>query len=130
MRITAPTSLDRQRQEYLAVGIAAVVLSLVAVVVIATNAPWQIRFPVVLVAGLFGPGVPALRASCTFSLGECVVYGVGADVALEMLLGLVLVMVHSWIPVQAFVALLIVSSTTGAKLIVDARFWDNSRSEL
>ena len=119
------TSPGRQRQECLAVGLAAVVLSLGAVAAIAANAPWQIRFPLVVVAGLFGPAVPVLRAISTLSFGECIVYGLGAGIALQMLLGLGLVLIHIWTPVQVFVGLLVISFAIGAKLIVEASMWGN-----
>ncbi|HEV2373512.1 MAG TPA: hypothetical protein VGS19_15225 [Streptosporangiaceae bacterium] len=91
-------------------------LSVAAIGVVAVAAPWQLRFPVVAAAALFGPGIPLLRARRDLSLAECLVYGAGLDVGLQMLVGLALVMAHTWVPVAATVTLFAASLAIGVKL--------------
>jgi len=75
----------------------------------------------VAAAAVFGPAIPALRLRPELSLGECLVYGMGADVALQMLVGLVLVLSHVWAPVAVSLGLLVVTFAVGLKLLWDAR---------
>src|SRR5262245_29767176 len=87
------------RAQRLAIGALAVALSAASIALVAASAPWQIRFPVVAAAAVFGPAIPALRLRPELTLGQCLVYGMGADVALQMLVGLALVLWHIWAPV-------------------------------
>ena len=103
------------------IGIVAVVLSVTSITLVATSAPWQIRFPVLVAAALYGPAIPLLRLRHELSLEECLVYGLGVNVALQMLAGLVLVMWHIWAPVAASVALLAVSLEAGLMLLYGRR---------
>jgi hypothetical protein len=109
------------RVQRLAIGALAVVLSVVSIALIVVSAPWQIRFTFVAAAAVFGPAIPALRLRPELSLTECVVYGIGADVALQMLVGLALVLWHVWVPVAASLGLLIITLAVGLKLLFDAR---------
>jgi len=109
------------RAQRLAIGALAVALSIASVALVAASAPWQIRFPFVAAAAVFGPAIPALRLRPELSLGECLVYGMGADVALQMLVGLVLVLSHVWAPVAVSLGLLVVTFAVGLKLLWDAR---------
>ena len=109
------------RAERLAIGALAVALSAASITLIAASAPWQIRFPFVAVAALFGPAIPALRLRPELSLGQCLVYGMGADVALQMLVGLALVLWHVWAPVAVSLGLLVITLAVGLKLLFDAR---------
>jgi hypothetical protein len=113
-----PADLQRQR---LVIGVLAVVLSALSITLVAWSAPWQIRFPVVAAAAVYGPAIPALRLRRELSLAECLVYGIGADVALQMLAGLAMVMWHIWAPAAASLVLLAVSATAGLKLLSDTR---------
>jgi hypothetical protein len=109
------------RAQRLAIGTLAVALSVASIALIAASAPWQVRFPFVAAAALFGPAIPALRLRQELSLGECLVYGMGADVALQMLVGLALVLGHVWVPVAASLGLLAITLAVGLKLLFDAR---------
>jgi hypothetical protein len=119
MITSSPAVSDQQRQR-LGLGLAAVVLPLASVLVIGVSAPWQVRFPVVAVTALFGPMMPALRLHVRLSLEQCLVYGLGANVALEMVLGLALVLFHGWIPTAAFLCVLVITFAIGARLVYDA----------
>src|SRR5215472_12622182 len=106
------------RAQRLAIGALAVALSVASIALIAASAPWQIRFPFVAAAALFGPAIPALRLRPELSLGQCLVYGVGADVALQMLAGLTLVLSHVWVPAAVSLGLLVITLAVGLKLLV------------
>jgi hypothetical protein len=109
------------RAQRLAIGALGVALSIASIALIATSATWQIRFPFVAAAALFGPAIPALRLRPELSLGQCLVFGVGADVALQMLAGLALVLWHVWAPAAASLGLLVITLAVGLKLLFDAR---------
>jgi hypothetical protein len=109
------------RMHCLVIGVLAVELSAISIVSVVLSAPWQIRFPIVAVTMLFGPAIPALRLRPELSLQECVVYGIGVDAALQMLVGLALVMWHIWIPVAASLGLFVISLAVGLKLLFKAR---------
>ena len=109
------------RAQRLAIGALAVALSVASIALVAASAPWQVRFPVVAAAAVFGPAIPALRLRPELSLGQCLVYGMGADVALQMLLGLALVLWHIWAPVAVSLGLLAITLAVGLKLLFDAR---------
>lgn len=123
-QIAQPEGQGRQyslRAQRLAIGAVAVVLSVTSIGLIAGSAPWQIRLPFVAAAALFGPAIPALRLRPELRLEQCLVYGIGADVALQMLTGLALVLFHVWVPVAASLVLLTISLAAGLKLLFDAR---------
>ena len=107
-----------RRLECQIIGATAALLALGGILVIVLSAPWEVRFPVVAAASLFGPAIPALRLFSSRNLMECIVYGVGADVALLMLVSLGLVMARSWYPPIAIMILLLASLAAGARLIV------------
>jgi hypothetical protein len=100
------------------IGGAAVVLALGGILAVGTTAAWEVRFPLITLASLVGPAIPALRLFSDFTLLECVVYGVGVDVALLMLISLGLVTVHAWVPAVAVVVLLLTSLAAGARLLM------------
>jgi serine/threonine protein kinase len=79
----------------------------------------------VAAAALFGPAIPALRLRPELSLGQCLVYGMGADVALQMLAGLALVLWHFWAPPAVSLGLLVITLAVGLKLLFDARTYDD-----
>jgi hypothetical protein len=105
------------RTHCLVIGLLAVGLSLISVISVVLSAPWQVRFPIVAATALFGPAIPALRLRPELRLQECLVYGIGVDVALQMLVGLALVMWHIWIPVAASLGLFVISLAVGLKLL-------------
>ena len=105
------------RMHCLVIGLLAVGLSLISITAVLLSAPWQIRFPIVAATALLGPAIPALRLRPELSLQECLVYGIGVDVALQMLVGLALVMWHIWIPVAASLGLFVISLAVGLKLL-------------
>jgi hypothetical protein len=109
------------RMHCLVIGVLAVGLSVITIASVMLSTPWQIRFPIVAVTALFGPAIPALRLRPELSLQECLVYGIGVDVALQMLVGLALVMWHIWIPVAASLGLFVISLAVGLKLLFTAR---------
>jgi hypothetical protein len=117
---------DNDRIQRLVIGVLAVGLSVISMAVVALSAPWPLRFPVVAAAALFGPAIPALRLRPELSLEECLVYGIGVDLALQMLVGLALVMWHSWVPVAASLGLFAVSLAVGVKLLVSIKGGENA----
>jgi hypothetical protein len=96
----------------------AALLALGGILVIGLSVPYEFRFPIVAAASIFGPAIPALRLFTGRSLMECIVYGVGADVALLMLVSLVLVMTRAWFPSLAVIILLVISLAAGARLMI------------
>lgn len=118
---TVPVSRATAAPGSRAIGLTAVVLPAAAIALISFAAPWQVRFPVLAIAVVFGPGIPLLRLNSRFTALECLVYGVGLSVALQMLVGLLLVLAHSWIPTAAVIGLLALSVLAGVKLIWDTR---------
>jgi hypothetical protein len=118
---TVPVSRAAAAPGSRAIGLTAVVLSAATIALISLAAPWQLRFPVLAIAVVFGPGIPLLRLNSHLSPFECLVYGVGLSVALQMLVGLLLVQAHTWVPTAAVIGLLAVSALAGVKLIWDAR---------
>jgi uncharacterized membrane protein len=110
----------RLRMDRLVIGMLAVGLSVISIAATVLSTPWQIRFPIVAVTALFGPAIPALRLRPELSLQECLVYGIGVNVALQMLVGLALVMWHIWIPVTASLGLFVISLVVGLKLLFTA----------
>lgn len=118
---TVPVSRATGAQGSRVIGLTAVVLSAAAIALIVFAAPWQIRFPVLAIAVIFGPGIPLLRLNSHLGVLECLVYGVGLSVALQMLVGLLLVLAHSWVPTAAVIGLLALSALAGVKLTWDTR---------
>lgn len=116
MRNRAPQ--NNRILEYQLIGATAALLAIGGIVVIGLSAPWEIRFPVVAAASLFGPAIPALRLFTSRTLMECLVYGVAADVALIMLVSLSLVMARSWYPSISIMILLLASLAAGARLMM------------
>jgi hypothetical protein len=108
------------RMDCLVIGMLAVGLSVISIASAVFSTPWQIRFPIVAVTVLFGPAIPALRLRPELSLQECLVYGIGVDVALQMLVGLALVIWNIWIPVAASLGLFVISLAVGLKLLFTA----------
>jgi hypothetical protein len=113
-----PANLRLQR---LVIGSIAAVLSVLAIVLVATPVPWQLRLPVAAAAAVGGPAIPLLRLRPELSLEQCLVYGLGIDVAIQMLVSLGLVMWHVWAPSAASTGLFSVSLLAAIKLLFDAR---------
>jgi hypothetical protein len=122
--VSVPADADPVTAGGRAVGMAAITLSVITIALISFAAPWQIRFPVLIIAVLFGPGIPLLRLNSHLSIGECVVYGIGTNVSLQMLVGLLLVLAHTWAPAAATIGLLVVSGLAGIRLVMNARTGD------
>src|SRR5713101_809276 len=83
-------------------GISSVVLAMAAALCVALPVPWQARFGVVVIAGLLGPAAPGLRFLIRMDALPSLVIGAGVDVALLMVLGQSMLLVHLWLPVAAF----------------------------
>ncbi len=109
------------RMQQLVIGVVSVALPVISITLMAVSAPWEIRFPAVAAAAVCGPAIPILRTRPDFSLEQCLVYGMGVDVALQMLVGLGLVMSHAWVPVAASMVLFTLSAAAGLKLLSDTR---------
>lgn len=109
------------RAQRLAIGALAVALSVASITLVAASAPWQIRFPFVAAAAVFGPAIPVLRLRPELSLSQCLVYGMGVDVALQMLVGLALVLWHVWAPAAVSLGLFVITLAIGLKLLFGAR---------
>jgi hypothetical protein len=118
---TVPASHATAAPGSRAIGLTAIALSAITILLIVLAAPWQVTFPVLAIAVIFGPGVPLLRLNSHFSAGECLVYGIALSISLQMLVGLLLVMAHTWVPTAAVIGLLAVSALTGVKLILGTR---------
>ena len=103
------------------IGISAVALAAAAALCIVLPVPWQIRFAVVVAAGLLGPAVPGLRLLIHIDVRASLVIGVGVDVALLMVLGQTMLLAHAWIPVFAFLVLLAATCAAGVGLLVRDR---------
>ena len=110
-----------RRLEGQIVAATAAFLALAGILVIGLSAPWEVRFPIVAAASLFGPAIPALRLFSGRTLMECVVYGVGVDVGLLMLVSLGLVMTASWYPAAAIIVILLISLAAAARLMMVSR---------
>jgi hypothetical protein len=119
---------SNHRIQYVLIGVLAVGLSLISIASIVLSTPWQIRFPIVAATALFGPAIPALRLRPELSLEDCLVYGIGVDVALQMLVGLALVMWHIWLPVAASLGLFVISLGVGLKLLLAARLMEGEEN--
>jgi hypothetical protein len=102
-------------------GISAVTVVVLAIACIALPVPWQMRFAVVAVAGLFGPGAPTLRYLIRMELGLSLVIGMGVNIALLMMFGQVMLIVHLWQPMAAYALLLAATFAAGVGLLVRAR---------
>ena len=92
-----------------AFGYAGLGLAVLAAVAIVAGLPWQIRLPIVVIAVLFGPGIPLMLALTPLPAAKSVVAGVGLDVSLVLLAGEAMVLVHVWQP-DFMVGLLLVAS--------------------
>jgi hypothetical protein len=113
-----PASLHAQR---CLIGVLAIGLAIGSIALVALSAPWQIRFPIVAACALFNPAVSALRLRRELTFVECLVYGIGLNVSLQMLVGLALVMWHVWMPIVGALGLFVVAIATGFKLLFSAR---------
>lgn len=113
-----PGNLHDQRR---AIGVIAIGLAIASIALVAFSAPWQIRFPIVAACAVFNPAVAALRLRRELAFVECLVYGIGLDIALQMLVGLALVMWHAWMPIVGALGFFVVAIGAGLKLLFDAR---------
>lgn len=96
-----------------AVGLAGIFLALLALASIWLGLPWSLRYSALVAAIAYGPAIPLLRACTPLSLLECLVYGIGTNVALAMLVSLGMVMAHLWAPLAASVFVLALSLIAG-----------------
>jgi hypothetical protein len=99
-----------------ALGVAGLVLPIVAALAFAL--PWQVRFPVVVVGLLFGPGVPLMLLLSRLPIGQSVVVGLGLDVALILLTGEAMVLAQIWRPTYMIGALLVLSAIASVRLLM------------
>lgn len=98
------------------VGLGLAVLGAYSVV---AGLPWPIRFPLVVVAVLYGPGVPLVLWLSRLPAMKSVVAGIGLDVSLLLLAGELMVMVRVWQPDYAVTALLVLSAIVSAWLLTE-----------
>jgi hypothetical protein len=108
---------SRAHAESRALGWAVLGLSGASLACIGLGLPWQIRFPIVMLALLLGPGVPLLLLRSQLSAPMSVVAGLGVDVALLMLVAEGMVLTHTWRPSFAVSALLMLSAVVSARLL-------------
>lgn len=92
-------------------------LAFLAALAIVAGLPWQIRFPLVVIAVLFGPGVPLMLGLSQWETVKNVVAGVGLDVALVLLAGEAMVLVHVWQPDYMVGILLVLSAIASVFLL-------------
>jgi hypothetical protein len=93
-------------------------LGLPVIAAIAFALPWQIRFPVVVIAVLFGPGVPVMLLLSRLPASQSVVAGIGLDVALILVTGEAMVLANIWQPAYMIGALLALSAIASARLLM------------
>lgn len=108
-----PTGSSARR----AFGYAGLGLAALAAVAIVGGLPWQIRFPLVVTAVLFGPGVPLMVALSQLPAVKSVVLGIGLDMSLLLLAGEGMVLMHVWQPDYAVGVLLICSVIASVRLL-------------
>lgn len=92
-------------------------LAILAVVAIVAGLPWQIRLPLVVIAVLFGPGVPLMLALTQLPAAKSVAAGIGLDVSLLLITGEVMVLVRVWQP-DYMVGILLVASAIVSVLVL------------
>lgn len=109
-----PAGNETQR----AVGYVGLGLAFLAAFAIVAGLPWQIRFPLVVIAVLFGPGVPLMLGLSHWEIVRNVVAGVGLDVALILLAGEAMVLVHVWQPDYMVGILLALSAIASVFLLM------------
>jgi hypothetical protein len=97
------------------IGVIAMALAVIGIVCL-LPLPWQVRFPLLAAAALYGPGVPVLRLWTDVETPLAVVVGVGVDVALLMVLGEFMVLIHLWVPAVALALMMVASFVAGAAL--------------
>lgn len=96
-------------------------LAIAAAIAIIASLPWQIRLPLVVLAVLFGPGVPLMLALTRLPAAKSVAAGVGLDVSLVLLAGEVMVLVHVWQPDYMVGILLLASAIASVRLLTRSR---------
>ena len=101
-----------------AFGYAGLGLAVLAAVAIVAGLPWQIRLPLVVIAVLFGPGVPLMLALTRLPAAKSVVAGVGLDVGLLVLAGEAMVLVHVWQPDLMVGILLLASAIASVSVLI------------
>lgn len=72
--------------------------SLAGIIAIVTGAPWQLRFPLLALGILYGPGVPVMVRRSGLSTGQGLVAGVGLSLALLLVAAQAMLMLHAWSP--------------------------------
>jgi hypothetical protein len=96
-------------------------LAIAAAIAIIAGLPWQIRLPLVVLAVLFGPGVPLMLALTRLPAAKSVAAGVGLDVSLVLLAGEVMVLVHVWQPDYMVGILLLASAIASVRVLTRSR---------
>ena len=99
-------------------ALASVGLVLPVAAALAFALPWQVRFPVVVAAILFGPGVPLMLLWSRLPAGQSVAAGIGLDVALILLAGEAMVLAQIWRPAYMIGVLLVLSAVVSARLLM------------
>jgi hypothetical protein len=115
--VSRPASSGARRASgYVGLG-----LAVLAAVAIVAGLPWQVRFPLVVIAVLFGPGIPLMLALTPLPAVKSVVAGVGLDVSLVLLAGEAMVLAHIWQPDVMVGVLLVASAIASAGVLVRYR---------
>lgn len=102
-----------------ALGYVGLSLTVLAADTIVAGLPWQIRFPLVVIAVLYGPGVPLMIWLSQLPAIKSVTAGIGLDVSLLLLAGELMVMAHVWQPDYVVSALLASSAVVSAFLLTE-----------
>ena len=94
-----------------------IVLAVAAAVCVLAPLPWEVRFPMVVLACLIGPAIPALRLWTELDLWTACVVGLGVDVALVMVLAQAMVLAGAWGPSAGVLLMLAVTGVVGLLLL-------------
>jgi hypothetical protein len=98
-------------------AVLAIVLAVAAAVCVLTPLRWEVRFPVVVLACLIGPAIPALRLWTDLDLWTACVAGLGVDVALVMVVAQAMVLAGAWGPSAGVLLLLAATGVAGLLLL-------------
>jgi hypothetical protein len=102
-------------------AVTGMLLSVTAIASIVAPVPWQFRFAAVSIACLVGPGILGLRLAIPGDLLSCCVVGFALDVAVLMVLGQLMILVHAWLPEMVALLFLVATVIASWALLASAR---------